>query len=69
MYLDKANEFSRDPYALVNAKIGYETENFDIYIFGKNLFDTDYDTEGYYGGLFTLYNDPREIGVSLTYRF
>lgn len=69
MYLDKANKFSRDPYALVNAKVGYETENLDIYLFTKNLFDTNYDAEGYYGGLFTLYSVPREIGLTLAYRF
>ncbi|MCP4118487.1 MAG: TonB-dependent receptor [Desulfobacteraceae bacterium] len=69
MYLDKANKYSRDPYALVNAKIGYETEHLDIYLFTKNLFDTNYDTEGYYGGLFTLYNPPREVGLTLAYRF
>lgn len=69
MYLDKANTYSRDPYALLNAKIGYEGENLDVYLYGKNLSDARYDTEGYYGGMFTLYSDPREIGVALAYRF
>lgn len=69
MYFDKANKYSRDPYQLVNAKIGYEFENLDIYLYAKNLFDTSYDTEGYYGGMFILYSDPREIGVTLAYRF
>jgi iron complex outermembrane recepter protein len=69
MYLDKANNYARDPYELMNAKIGYETEDIDIYLYGKNLFDTKYDTVGYYGGMFILYSDPREIGLALTYRF
>ncbi|KIX15290.1 TonB-dependent receptor [Dethiosulfatarculus sandiegensis] len=69
MYLDKTNTYSRDPYTLVNAKIGYEMENLDIYLYGKNLFDTRYDTEGYYGGMFILYGEPREVGITLSYRF
>ena len=69
MFLDKANKYSRDPYELVNAKIGYEGDDVDVYLYGKNLFDTKHDTEGYYGGLFTLYSPPREVGIELAYRF
>ena len=68
-YLDKANEYSRDPYEIVNTKIGYEAEKFDIYLYAKNLFDKKYDLEGYYGGLYTIYSDPREIGLQAVYRF
>ncbi|MBE9484927.1 MAG: TonB-dependent receptor, partial [Bacteroidetes bacterium] len=69
MYLDKANEYSRDAYEIVNAKIGYEAEHFDIYLYGKNLFDKEYNTEGYFGGSYTIYSEPREIGAKLVYRF
>jgi iron complex outermembrane receptor protein len=70
MYFDKANEYSRDPYEIVNAKIGYEAENFDIYLYAKNLFDKEYDSEGVYGsGMYINYSDPREIGLQLAYRF
>jgi iron complex outermembrane receptor protein len=69
MYFDKANEFSRDPYALVNAKMGYEMGSFDVYLCAKNLFDENYDSEGYQSGFYTFYGDPREIGLQLTYRF
>ncbi|WP_321413794.1 TonB-dependent receptor [uncultured Desulfobacter sp.] len=67
MYLDLDNEYKRPAYELVNAKIGYETEKYDIYLYAKNLFDRNYDTEGHYGA-YTYYSQPREIGVSMTYR-
>jgi len=69
MYFDKANQYERDAYELVNAKIGYEAESYDIYLYGKNIFDETYDAEGYYSGFYTIYSDPGEVGVELAYRF
>ena len=69
MYFDKANTYSRDPYELVNAKVGYEAEHYDIYLYAKNLFDRVYDSKGYYSGYYNIYSPPGEFGVQLTYRF
>jgi len=69
MYLDKANLYKRDAYSLVNGKIGYEMEHFDVYVYAKNLFDKEYDIEGYYEGQFVFLSSPREVGVQLAYRF
>ena len=69
MYFDKANDYSRDAYEIVNAKIGYEAEDFDIYLYAKNLFDKEYDSDGYYSGMYTIYSAPREIGLQVVYRF
>jgi iron complex outermembrane receptor protein len=69
MYFDKANILSRDPYETVNAKLGYEAEHFDLYLYAKNLFDKEYDSDGYLGGFYTIYSAPREIGLQLVYRF
>ena len=66
MYLDIDNEYKRPAYELVNAKIGYETEKYDIYLYAKNLFDRNYDREDQY---YKDYSQPREIGVTLTCRF
>jgi len=66
MYLDLANKYKRDPYEIVNAKIGYEQEDYDIYLYAKNLFDKEYDQVG---ATTTTYSEPREIGVRLAYRF
>ncbi len=69
MFLDKFNRYSREAFQIVNAKIGYETDHFDIYLYGKNIFDEEYDSVGYYDGYYTVYSDPGEVGLQLTYRF
>jgi len=69
MYLDSSNEYKRDAYELVNAKIGYEKEDYNIYLYAKNIFDKEYDLEGLWGGSYDVYSQPREIGVQLAYRF
>ncbi|WP_197282083.1 TonB-dependent receptor [Dethiosulfatarculus sandiegensis] len=69
MYFDKTNTYSREAFEIVNAKIGYEMENFDIYLYGKNVFDQEYNSYGYFDGFYTLYSEPAEFGLRLTYRF
>jgi len=69
MYFDKANEYKRDAYQIVKAKIGYEAAHFDLYLYGKNIFDEQYDSFGYWSGYYTIYSDPGEVGVLVTYRF
>ncbi|PIE68615.1 MAG: hypothetical protein CSA21_06385 [Deltaproteobacteria bacterium] len=60
MYFDQANKFGHDPYALVNARIGYEMDSLslDIYVYGKNILGTEYDYKVDYGGMYTFYNEP-----------
>jgi len=69
MYLDSANKYKKDAYELVNTKIGYESEKYNIYLYAKNLFDKKYDSVGIYSGTYTDYSAPREIGIQLVYRF
>nr|WP_319395847.1 TonB-dependent receptor [uncultured Desulfobacter sp.] len=64
-YLERTNTYERDAYQLINAKIGYEAEDWDIYLYGKNIFDEDYSKKD---ATYVYYSDPREIGVKLTYR-
>lgn len=68
-FLNKENQFPRDPYAVVDAKVGYEAESFDLYVFADNLFDEDYSAEGYFGGMYRVASPPRKVGLALTYRF
>ncbi len=65
-YLDNANEYEMDAYELVNAKIGYEWEHVDFYIYGKNILDEEYYHENV---SMVSFSDSREIGARLTYRF
>ncbi|WP_321491814.1 TonB-dependent receptor domain-containing protein [uncultured Desulfobacter sp.] len=68
-FLDKANQYSRDPYQIVNAKIGYEAQKFDIYLYGKNIFDEEYNYNGYYSGAYVLCSNPGEVGLQMVARF
>jgi len=69
MYFDKNNTNERKAYSLVNTKIGYESDNYDLYLYANNLFDKNYASKGYYNGFYTIYEEGREIGVKLVYRF
>lgn len=68
-YFDKTNNFAIDPYEIVNAKIGREFQHFDVYLYGKNIFDKNYDYIGVYQGSSTIFSEPGEIGMQLVYRF
>jgi len=69
MYLDKENVNKRDAYSVVKAKVGYETERLDVYLYADNLFDEEYDAIGYFGGVYNIYSPPREVGVKVACRF
>ncbi len=68
MYMDAANEDKKDAYSVMNAKIGYELENLDVYLYAENLLDEELVTKNYYG-FYNVHGNPREIGLQLTYRF
>ena len=68
IYLDRENTNKRDAYHLVNAKIGYESDRYDIYAYGSNLFDKEYDAVGS-SDMYTIYSPPMELGVQLAVRF
>ena len=69
MFFDKENKHEKKAYSLLNSKIGYETNDYDIYLYGKNILDKNHDSKGYYNGVYTIYSEEREIGVQLAYRF
>lgn len=43
-YFNEGNLLKQDPFALVNARLGYEFKNYGLYLFANNLFDTEYVT-------------------------
>lgn len=69
MYFDKTNTAYRDPYKIVNVKIGYEGEPIDVYVYGKNIFDERYDAKDLYDGSWDIYSQPGEVGLQIVYRF
>ena len=67
-YLDRENNYIRKAYNLLNMKIGHESNDYDIYLYANNLFNKKYDANGAYG-YYTIYSEPREVGIQLAYRF
>lgn len=72
-YTDAKNEESNavDHYELVNMKIGYETESYQIALWVKNILDEDYIlSKSYYiGGNIVQDGEGRSIGMTLSYHF
>ena len=48
-------------YALVNAKIGYEKDNWDVFLYGRNLLDQRYATSAF--GRSKRAAEPLMVGV------
>jgi iron complex outermembrane receptor protein len=70
MYWDEANSSKQDAYQVVNLKIGYETGNYEIYLYGKNVFDEKYYTGTIgMGSLYGKLGDPRTYGFLVSRRF
>ena len=70
-YGDHANTAEADSYEIVNLRLGYESEHFDLILWGKNLFDEEYLT---YVAPYGAYNvgvdgPPQTFGATITYRF
>lgn len=75
-YLDEGNSVKQSAYGLFNARIGYQHEHFEIYVFGKNLFDKHYvnnalDLRNAFQPdlLVRQPGDPRIFGVALSANF
>ena len=70
-YFDDANTIRRDPYELYNAKIGYESKKWEIYLYGKNLFDQEYfrAIHVFNGSALYRVGEPRKIGIIVSARF
>jgi iron complex outermembrane receptor protein len=68
---DAANSRHQAPYQLVNAKAGYEGSHYEVYLWGKNIFNQVYATRAFtmsdtwYGRA----GDPATVGVNLSFFF
>ncbi|PIE63372.1 MAG: hypothetical protein CSA26_12780 [Desulfobacterales bacterium] len=70
-YFDTVNTKKQDAYLTANAMIGWEWEGFQIYAWGKNLFDENYVTRAFeWGGDWVgRAGDPATFGITIQYRF
>jgi len=66
-YFDPANRYKQKAYSLLNAKVGYEGEHWEAYLYGKNLNNANYtifaESGARRGGA------PRTLGAELGVRF
>jgi iron complex outermembrane receptor protein len=65
---DVPNSTVRRPIDLVNARFGFEGENWSLIAFAENLFDEEYNAEFSPGG-FVFKGRPRRYGAEISYRF
>jgi iron complex outermembrane recepter protein len=72
------NDARTDAYALMNVKLGYEAESWRVYLWGRNVFDQDYVTRGFFFGnepplfenkRYTQLGEPRQLGVTARWEF
>ena len=77
-YFDVSHNQSSRSYELLNARAGFEGENWVVHLWGRNLADKEYAVRGFYFGneppdfpntLYTRLGDPRQLGVTIERRF
>lgn len=70
-FFDELNTIEQDAFALVNLRLGYEVDNYGVYLFANNLFDTEYVTQAFElnSGTAAVFGAPRTFGVQVRARF
>jgi iron complex outermembrane recepter protein len=65
-------------YSLTNLKLGYETDEWSVHLWSRNVFDADYVIRGFYftneppfseDTRYTQLGEPRQVGVTVKWRF
>ncbi|HVW97341.1 MAG TPA: TonB-dependent receptor [Mucilaginibacter sp.] len=67
-YFDLANHIEQKGYNLLNARLGYSTDCFDIFVWGRNITDKKYIDYAYDFGASHLGN-PKTYGATLRIKF
>lgn len=70
-FYDEANtsHFRQSTYGLLNARLGYEREQFAVYLFGKNLTNTRYFTNKIVDLNAGIPGEPATVGVMASLRY
>ena len=77
-YFDVSHNEKSEAYALFNARVGFENEDWRVHIWGRNLTDRYYAVRGFYFGneppdfpatLYTRAGDRRHVGLTIERRF
>jgi len=77
-YFSNSNTAKSEAYRVTNARIGYEANKWEVYLWAKNIFDKKYATRGFLTELdpdwsieekYIRLGDPRQFGVTARMRF
>lgn len=78
-YFSDSHDQKSDAYALLNARVGYKTKDWDLTLWGRNLTDQDTFVRGFYFGndprngyaatKYTQLGAPRQIGITAKLNF
>ncbi|MEF2230780.1 MAG: TonB-dependent receptor [Pseudodesulfovibrio sp.] len=65
------NFTTADPYTVVDGRVGYRIDDFDVYAYMKNIFNEGYVTGYRANGLISMagVGEPRNMGVGVNYSF
>jgi len=72
-YYSNSHIQQSDAYHLLNIKMGYETDNWAVYLWGRNITDEKYHVRGFFFAneppnwedkLYTRQGDPRQFGLT-----
>jgi iron complex outermembrane receptor protein len=78
-YYSNSHASKSSSYAIVNSNLDYRNGDWKVSLWGRNLFDKDYYTRGFYFAnnapdydnpeTYTQYAEPRVVGVTLTWDY
>jgi outer membrane receptor protein involved in Fe transport len=77
-YFDVNHNQKSKAFELMNARLGFEKDNWSIQLWGKNLTNKDFAVRGFYFGneppdfpnaIYTRRGDPRQVGLTFDMRF
>jgi outer membrane receptor protein involved in Fe transport len=72
------NDQRAGAYSLTHVKVGYENDRWGVWLWGRNVFDEDYVTRGFYFGneppmfenrRYVQLGEPRQFGVTARWEF
>jgi outer membrane receptor protein involved in Fe transport len=78
-YYSMSHNSRSDSVNLVNMAIGYQAQDWDVTVWGRNVFDKDYAVRGFFFGndprngyeatTYTQFGEPARFGATLRYNF
>lgn len=77
-YFSDSHDQQSEAFTTTNLRVGYQSDSWEVTLWGNNIFDKQYATRGFYFGLeppnyedrlYTQLGSPRHLGLSFDYNF